>query len=634
MRRGFTRVSAVLSVLWLGVTAGAFDITGTVKDEAGQSVSGAIVWLNQDRVPRKADADTSGRFTFADVGIGPVEIVAWKNGYAIGGLDAQVIGSADVVITLSKPDAIRVRLLAQTQKTDTGIAAPAKAIAGARVKSMFVNGAFHVSVEDLAQVGFPAPRSNDAGILEISHLPKGGYISFLLTHRDYAEVHVPYYPAGQKELAVQLAPGLTLSGRVTDPRGKAVEGARVTVFRSGPQLQEAKEAITSADGFYTAVLPLGDFYVWAKQKGFASTKPVPLSVTTEKEEYVCDIVLEDAHQIAGRVLALDDKAVAGVTVQYVAGNLVLDETLTSNDGGFSLQASSGEGQVHVVPPDGYISEYVGDVHVTMVGEDIRIEQPVRLRALPSIEGVIVDSEGAPASNTVVSSIDTDPPVWSITDDKGKFQLQLQRAPKDAMARFRAEHALRFERADFEVALDKLSPVSLRLSVFTPDTSECRPEHVTNKLASYRDRPAAEFECDSWFNVPDGQTGKADAVSLAALRGKVVVVTFWGGFDTTQRGIAALDLMNTLNELYAASGDVAVIGIHDSGNTNEEVMEYLKNRRVAFVTGKDRETRTFSNYNIFAIPQTVLIDKKGILRYYDVDGRLLELVKSLRREASG
>ena len=40
--------------------------------------------------------------------------------------------------------------------------------------------------------------------------------------------------------------------------------------------------------------------------------------------------------------------------------------------------------------------------------------------------------------------------------------------------------------------------------------------------------------------------------------------------------------------------------------------------------------TFDLYNTNTIPQTVLIDKQGILRYYKVDGRILELIKDLRR----
>ena len=60
--------------------------------------------------------------------------------------------------------------------------------------------------------------------------------------------------------------------------------------------------------------------------------------------------------------------------------------------------------------------------------------------------------------------------------------------------------------------------------------------------------------------------------------------------------------------------------------------YLDANDVRFPVGIDNETASFDLYDIFSIPQIVLIDKKGVFRYYDVDGRLLELIKSLRREA--
>ena len=630
---GIQILRRLLGVCLLGCAAHAqpFDVTGVVQDAAGQAVTKAAVWLNQDRSPKKTETDASGRFGFSGVGIGPIELTAWKEGYAVGGLDAKVVGSADVVIELSNPDTVQVQLIERAMRPETSPSAPPRAVSGARIRSMFINDAFHVPVEDLVPLGFPASRSDETGALTISNLPRGGYLSFVITHREYTEVRIPYYPVGKKELAVQLARGVTLTGRVTDSQGAPVEGVRVTVYHAGPQLQEAKEVMTSADGFYVAVVPLGDFYVWARRRGSVCPKPAPLALTADKEDYVCDLTLEDAYRIRGRVTGPTDKPVAGVKTQYVVDGLVMDETLTANDGEFALEAGPGSGQVHVTPPDGFISEYVRDIPITMASEDLRIEQPVRLRELPVIAGTVLDSGGMPAPKAAVSAIDAEPPAWCVTDEKGQFRLRLERAPLDGKVRVVAEHGYRFERADFGVSLDSISEVTIKLVPFEPDTSECRPERVTNKLASYRDRPAKALICDRWFNVSPELQDKPDAVTLESLRGKVVVLVFWAEFDKTQRGELALTQMNTLHELFADASDVAIVGIHDSGSETQEIAEALRATNSRFATGHDRESRTFSAYNIYAIPQIILIDKKGILRYYDVDGRLLELIKSLRRE---
>mgnify|MGYP001600215159 FL=1 len=91
-------------------------------------------------------------------------------------------------------------------------------------------------------------------------------------------------------------------------------------------------------------------------------------------------------------------------------------------------------------------------------------------------------------------------------------------------------------------------------------------------------------------------------------------------------------MNTLYEAFRDASDVSFVGIHDSGSEASEVTEYIHAHDVAYPVGIDNETATFDLYDIFAIPQIVLIDKKGIFRYFDVEGRLLELIKGLRREA--
>ncbi|HRK36411.1 MAG TPA: TlpA disulfide reductase family protein, partial [Candidatus Hydrogenedentes bacterium] len=136
-------------------------------------------------------------------------------------------------------------------------------------------------------------------------------------------------------------------------------------------------------------------------------------------------------------------------------------------------------------------------------------------------------------------------------------------------------------------------------------------------------------CKEWFNLAD----PTKPVTLASLKGKVVVLIFWGGFDTTEASLTRIRQMNTLYELFEGAGDVALVGIGDSISESDEMRAFLDAHDIRYPVGIDNETATFDLYDIFSIPQIVLIDKKGVFRFYDVDGRLLELVKSLRREAA-
>lgn len=630
--RFFVICFTALSCFVLALAAHAHTIGGAIVDANGVAVPNATVWLNQDRKPVKTECDASGKFVFENVAIGPVEIVAWKKGFSCGGMDARVAGDATIQIALGEPGSISARVIERRLDPRTAASTPPKPIVGASVLVMYVNDTFHVSVADLARLGFPNPRSNDTGELVIDMLPKGEqcYASLTITHRDYAEQRVPSYPVGGKPLTLPMLKGITLTGRVTNEKKDGVSDARVSILKSGPPpLKEYKETRADSDGFYRALVEPGDYFVVARQTGYASVTPARVSVRGDRDEATCDVALAVGHRITGRVTANDDKPVGGVTVQYISEDTIFDESLTAADGAFALTAGAGEGKVHVVAPEGYIAGKGTDIEIKVLSQDLALGNPIRITVLPEVAGTITDDTGAPQADVIVSSIDLDPPAWAISDGAGKFAVRLSEAPRNGAANFRAEHTRRFTRKDFSVTFSSLQPQSITLEEFEPNLAPCDQSHVRNKLDGFRDKPAPAIDCKQWFNLPEG----AQSLTLDALKGKVVVAIFWGGFDATPKGLLRLEQMNTLYRSFRDAGDVTFVGIHDSGSDSAEVTEYIDTFNVEYPVGIDNETATFDLYDIFSIPQIVLIDKKGVLRYYDVEGRLLELIKSLRREAN-
>lgn len=626
-------VRAVYLLFMLGGLARAFTLTGTVTTIDGKPLSGAQVWLNQDRTPKKTVCKEDGTFQFENVAVGPVEIVAWKPGLSCGGLDARVAGDANVAIALGEPDAIVVHTIERRIDPLTAVPGPPSSIVGASVLVMYVNDAFHVSVQDLAPLGFPNPRSDDKGILRIDMVPKGSYVSFTITHREYAEQRIPSYPAGGRELTLPMLKGISLGGRITNEKREGVAGARVSIVKSGPPpLKEYKETRADADGFYSVLVEPSDYFVVARHPGYATTTPVRVSVHGDLEETTCDVSLSTGYRVIGYITGKDDNPVGGVTVQYVADDMVYDETLTGPDGKFMLTAGPGAGTIHIIAPTGYIAGKGTDVEIKVLNQDVTLTDPVRITELPEITGTITDETGAPQSNVIVSSVNLDPPQWTVSDTSGAFSLRLTEAPRGGEAAFRAEHSRRFTRKDFTVTFADLKPQIIKLEPFDPNLAPCDPSHTFNKLDGFRNRQAPEIDCKQWFNLA-GEAGAASKLTLASLRGNVVVLIFWGGFDTTAKGLTRLRQMNTLYEAFRDAGDVKFVGIHDSASDSGEVTAYVHDNNVAYPVGIDNETVTFDRYDIFAIPQIVLIDKKGLFRYYDVEGRLLELIKSLRREAS-
>lgn len=97
-------------------------------------------------------------------------------------------------------------------------------------------------------------------------------------------------------------------------------------------------------------------------------------------------------------------------------------------------------------------------------------------------------------------------------------------------------------------------------------------------------------------------------TLAALRGKAVVMEFWA---TWCGGCVAA--IPHLNELAEQSKDKPVVFLSVTDEGPDVVRSFLKKRPMSGWVGIDKDGATFAKYGILGRPQTILIDRNGILR---------------------
>ena len=109
---------------------------------------------------------------------------------------------------------------------------------------------------------------------------------------------------------------------------------------------------------------------------------------------------------------------------------------------------------------------------------------------------------------------------------------------------------------------------------------------------------------------NGQT----QVSLAELRGKVLLVNFWASWCKPCEQEAA-ELRSAWNH-YKDRGDVVFLGV-DYVDTEPEAREYLRKFDIGFPNGPDVGTRISQMFRIKGVPETYFIDRDGILRYVQV-----------------
>jgi thiol-disulfide isomerase/thioredoxin len=137
------------------------------------------------------------------------------------------------------------------------------------------------------------------------------------------------------------------------------------------------------------------------------------------------------------------------------------------------------------------------------------------------------------------------------------------------------------------------------------------------LADAAQSAPPEIEVAEWIDQ--------QPVNLAALRGKVVLLDFWATWCGPCR--VSMPKINALSRRFKDRG-LVVLGLTEfEGNvdgksaTRAEEMEYLREfkrkQNISYGFGVSDDTKTRHTYAIYSIPTTVLIDRKGRVRFLTI-----------------
>jgi len=612
------RLRLLLCVLAIACasSAQAAVLRGVISDPAGAPVAEADVWLWQDQGVQRTATNAQGEYAFEKVAVGAVQVLALKEPFAITGTANFVVGDAEIPLQFEEAATITLKVHAPPGQLP---------LPGVRVFSVLVNNTFVIQAEELAAAGFPAWRSGDDGLLTLPLMPVGGFTKINLKHIDFADTYLDFIPVRERVTAVSMEPGVRISGRVTDGK-KSVAGARVSVFQLGTGGQrEFARTTTDTEGLYSARLSPGEYFVAVRHTDYASQSPVSLRVVEKEELALEDLTLAQPYFLRGKVVLPDGAACPGVRVTYRERNTIFDDTFTGSDGAFVIKAASPKGTLRIGPPNGYKTETLADIKVNLGDAREATLDPVKLRKLPAIEGVVKMEDGTPASHTLLATLNVPEALWLITDAEGRFAYQLGADPDVTEVQFVAEHAERFQRAQFAVSLENPKPVEVTLRAYTPEEEQPQIAPGTNDLGEVLDTKAPELNCSAWFN--------GDAVTLDKLKGKVTVMLFWAGFDTTIEGINKVEQTRALMALYADDPQVGFLALHDATSEAAEVAEFVKRAGLTCPVGLDAEPmKTFGAFHVNFIPEVLLLDKSNNVRYFQPGPRIVEFIKILRRRA--
>lgn len=104
----------------------------------------------------------------------------------------------------------------------------------------------------------------------------------------------------------------------------------------------------------------------------------------------------------------------------------------------------------------------------------------------------------------------------------------------------------------------------------------------------------------------------DSVSLAAQRGKVVLLNVWATWCHPCRD--EIPELQALHERYAARG-LELVGVSvDTEGADDVIREFMRDFNMTYPVWRDPGERVSAQFHIVGVPATFLIDREGVLRW--------------------
>jgi len=136
------------------------------------------------------------------------------------------------------------------------------------------------------------------------------------------------------------------------------------------------------------------------------------------------------------------------------------------------------------------------------------------------------------------------------------------------------------------------------------------EVITERIDpdSLIDKPAPELIIAKWYN---GNFGR-----IHSSHGKVILLDFWATW--CKPCIKMFPYLKKFQEKYSDRG-LQIIGLTrlDDRQTIQEIEVFIENQNFAYPIGLSEESFNNLMYGVGAIPHVVLIDKEGIVRFFEI-----------------
>ena len=361
-------------------------LRGTVRDDAGRPVAGALVRADSDRfssAPQAETTDAQGAFVMAGIRPGEYVVVARGGSRAPG-----------IAFVLVEPDAEASVSLALSEggyATGQIVDSDGRPLTGRVRLEVFEERGLSPAASDAVSA-----EAGADGRFALGPLPTGKLGLGVSAPRHTArrvEVAIPVRGRAVDLGQVTLETGLVIRGSVRDREGNPVPGARVSASSKGRIERSEGEAVTESDAaFVIAGLRAGPHELIAAAAGYATARS-----QAEPGGSPVTLVLQPGGEITGRVVDARGDPVDDADVESQA-----TDDPRWGPRGTSGRSDEGDGRFEL--RDVAAGTYVLQVRASGRGEAsvtaVRVEPgrptnvgTVMLSRGGVVQGVVVDADG-------------------------------------------------------------------------------------------------------------------------------------------------------------------------------------------------------------------------------------------------
>jgi cytochrome c-type biogenesis protein len=140
-------------------------------------------------------------------------------------------------------------------------------------------------------------------------------------------------------------------------------------------------------------------------------------------------------------------------------------------------------------------------------------------------------------------------------------------------------------------------------------SSCTSSERSGAVATNGDgRVEVGFPAPSYATV----SLNGDSVSLAAQRGKVVLLNVWATWCHPCR--TEIPELRAIHAKFQAQG-LELIGVSvDTDGTDDAIRSFMRDFQMTFPIWRDPDERVSTKFLVVGVPATFLIDREGVLRW--------------------